>query len=89
MVKQWGTYLSWGVRGFVGVLNSERIVFGGQLARLIPHVQDQLDEMRLHCLPDGSGDGFNSTARFQLEISKFGEDSAAIGGAVLVYQSLF
>jgi predicted NBD/HSP70 family sugar kinase len=89
VVNEWGTYLSWGVRGLVGVLNPERIVFGGQLAVLVPYVQDQLDEMLLCCLPDGSGYGFDSAARFRLEISKFGEDSAAIGGAVLVYQSLF
>lgn len=89
VVKQWGTYLSWGVRGLVGVLNPERIVFGGQLAVLIPYVQNQLDEMLLCCLPDGSGYGFDSAARFRLEISQFGEDSAAIGGAVLAYQSLF
>ena len=89
VVKEWGKYLSWGVRGLVGVLNPERIVFGGQLAVLGPYVQEQLDEILQGCLPDGSGYGFDSTARFRLDVSKFGEDSAAIGGAVLVYQSLF
>lgn len=89
VVKQWGKYLSWGVRGLVGVFNPERIVFGGQLKVLVPYVQDQLDEILQNCLPDGSGYGFDSAARFQLGICRFGEDSAAIGGAVLVYQSLF
>ncbi|MBD1900849.1 ROK family transcriptional regulator [Trichocoleus sp. DQ-A3] len=89
VVKQWGMYLSWGVRGLVGVLNPERIVFGGSLAVLVPYVQEQLDEMLQNCLPDRSGYGFDSAARFRLEISQFGEDSAAIGGAVLVYESLF
>lgn len=74
-MKEWGKYLSWGVRGLVGVLNPERIVFGGQLAVLLPYVQDQLNEMLQSCLPDGSGYGFDCAARFQLEISKFGEDS--------------
>jgi predicted NBD/HSP70 family sugar kinase len=89
VVQQWGKYLSWGVRGLVGVLNPERVVFGGQLKVLLPFVQDQLNEMLQNCLPDGSGYGFNNIARFQLGICKFGKDSAAIGGAVLVYQSLF
>ena len=89
VVNEWGMYLSWGVRGLVGVLNPERIVFGGQLTVLLPYVQKQLDEMLLGCLPDGSGYGFDRAARFRLKVSQFGEDSAAMGGAVLVYQSLF
>ncbi|MBD2463676.1 ROK family transcriptional regulator [Oscillatoria sp. FACHB-1407] len=89
VVKYWGIYLSWGVRGLVGVLNPERIVFGGQLAVLVPYVQHQLDEVLQGCLPDGSGYRFDRTARFRLAVSKFGGDSPAIGGAVLVYQSLF
>jgi predicted NBD/HSP70 family sugar kinase len=89
VVKAWGTYLGWGVRGLIGVLNPERIVFGGQLAILLPYVQNHLEEIVYHCLPDGTGYGFDRSARFRLAISKFGEDSAAIGGAVLVYQSLF
>jgi predicted NBD/HSP70 family sugar kinase len=89
VVKAWGTYLGWGVRGLIGVLNPERIVFGGRLTVLLPYVQNHLEEMLCNCLPDGSGYGFDRSARFRLAISKFGEDSAAIGGAVLVYQSLF
>ncbi|BAS58078.1 MULTISPECIES: ROK family transcriptional regulator [Leptolyngbya] len=89
VVNEWGKYLSWGVRGLVGVLNPEQIVFGGQLAGLIPYVRDQFDEMLQGCLPDGSGYGFDQAARFRLKISRFGKDSTAIGGAVLVYQSLF
>lgn len=88
VVQQWGKYLSWGLRGIVGVLNPERIVFGGSLAVLLPDVQDQLDQQLQNCLPDGSGYRFDRTARFRLAISKF-EDGAAIGGAALVYQSLF
>lgn len=89
VVKEWGKYLSWGVRGLVGILNPEQIVFGGQLTGLLPYVQNQLDDVLQSCLPDGSGYGFDRSARFRLKISKFGEDAAAIGGAVLVYQSLF
>lgn len=89
VVQQWGIYLSWGVRGLVGVLNPERVVFGGQLAGLVSYIQDQLEERLQSCLPDGTGYGFHPTARFRLAVSKFGENSAAIGGAVLAYQSLF
>jgi predicted NBD/HSP70 family sugar kinase len=89
VVTEWGKYLSWGVRGLIGILNPERIVFGGQVAVLLPYVQDQLDEMLQGCLPDGSGYSFSGATRFQLEVSQFGEDSAATGGAVLAYQSLF
>lgn len=89
VVKEWGKYLSWAVRGLAGVLNPEQIVFGGQLAVLVPYVRAQLEEMLHSCLPDGSGYGFQNTARFRLKLSKFGTDAGAIGGAVLVYQSLF
>jgi predicted NBD/HSP70 family sugar kinase len=89
VVRKWGKYLSWGVRGLIGVLNPEQVVFAGQLSVLIPYVQAQLDRMLRDCLPDGSGYSFDSTARFRLRVSQFGEDAAAIGGAVLVYQSLF
>lgn len=88
-VKHWGQYLGWGVRELADILNPERIVFGGLLAEFLLHVQDQLDQMLGNCLPDGSGYGFDPAARFRLAISNFGEDSAAIGGAALVYQSLF
>lgn len=89
VVQEWGKYLSWAVHGLIGVLNPERVVFGGQLAVLIPQVQTQLEEMLQSCLPDGSGYGFGNTSRFRLKLAKFGADAGAIGGAVLVYQSLF
>jgi len=89
VVKEWGKYLSWAVQGLTGVLNPERVVFGGQLSVLVPYVQAQLEEMLHASLPDGSGYGFEKTSRFRLKLSKFGANAGAIGGAVLVYQSLF
>jgi predicted NBD/HSP70 family sugar kinase len=89
VIQEWGQFLGLGLIGLVNILNPERVVFGGQLAMLLPYVQERLDDMLRDCLPGNKGYGFSSDATAVLEISQFGGDSAAMGGAVLVYQSLF
>lgn len=89
VVQAWAQFLGWSLIGLVNILNPERVVFGGQLIVLLPFVKDQLNQMLRNCVPRGDVYGFSNHADSRLEISRFGEDSAAIGGAVLGYQSLF
>lgn len=89
VIREWATFLGWGLTSLVNILNPERVVLGGQLTVLLPYVKEQLDAMLRDCVPGTGVYGFFSNAKSRFEISEFGEDSAAIGGAVLAYQSLF
>ncbi len=89
VVQEWAKFLGWGLTSLVNILNPERVVLGGQLTVLLPYVKEPLDAMLRDCVPGTGVYGFFSNAKSRFEISEFGEDSAAIGGAVLAYQSLF
>jgi predicted NBD/HSP70 family sugar kinase len=89
VVQEWAQFLGWGLTSLVNVLNPERVVLGGQLTVLLPYVKNQLDAMLRDCVRGTGIYGFFSNAKSRFEISEFGEDSAAIGAAVLSYQSLF
>ncbi|MEW6497066.1 MAG: ROK family protein, partial [Cyanobacteriota bacterium] len=89
LIGEWAQVLGWGIINLVNAFNPERIVIGGSLTALIPYVKDQLDAMLRHYVPGDGADGFFSNPNARFEVSAFGEDAAAIGGAVLAYQSLF
>jgi predicted NBD/HSP70 family sugar kinase len=89
IVIEWAQYLGQGLVSLVDILNPERVVLGGPLTVLLPYVEEQLRVMLRDCIPRSGRQGFFSNDRACFEISKFGEDSSAIGGAILVYQSLF
>lgn len=89
IVQEWTQVFGWGLINLVNVLNPERVVIGGPLTALLPYVRDQLNAMLRDYVPGNGTQGFFSDEKACLEISKFGEDASAVGGAVLVYQSLF
>ena len=89
IVSEWAQTLGWGLINLVNVLNPERIVIGGALTALIPYVKDQLNTMLRDYIPGDGKNGFFRNPKACFEISTFGEDAAALGGAVLAYQSLF
>ncbi len=89
VVQEWSQFLGWGLIALVNIFNPERVVLGGPLTVLMPYVKDQLDAILRNYVPGNGNQGFFSNPKARFELSTFGEDAAAIGGAVLVYQSLF
>ncbi len=89
LVSLWARRLGSGLINIANIINPERIVLGGALTKLLPYVEDELNQILASELPGNGEYGFFSTPNSGWNISEFGEDVSAIGGAVLVYQSLF
>jgi predicted NBD/HSP70 family sugar kinase len=89
VVQEWTQVLGWELINLVSTLNPERVVIGGPLTVLLPHVKEQLNAMLRDYVPGNGAGGFFSDPKARFEASTFGEDASAMGGAVLVYQSLF
>ncbi len=89
LVSLWVRRLGYGLINIANIVNPERIVLGGALTALIPYVENELNQILISELPGNGESGFFSTPNSGWNMSEFGEDASAIGGAVLVYQSLF
>ncbi|MBE9080217.1 ROK family transcriptional regulator [Romeria aff. gracilis LEGE 07310] len=89
LVSQWAGRLGQGLANIINIINPERIILGGSLTALLPYIEDQLSQILTSELLGNGEFGFFSTPNSRWNISEFGEDASVIGGAVLVYQSLF
>jgi predicted NBD/HSP70 family sugar kinase len=89
VIQGWAESLGHGLISLVKVFDPERLVLGGELAILVPYVKSQLEAMLRDCLPANGTSGFFSESETCFDVSEFRDDAPAIGGAVLVYQSLF
>jgi len=89
IVQDWAENLGRGLISVVSLINPEQIVLGGPLTVLFPYVKDSLMIQLRDKMPRQGENGFFSNPRAKFEISSFGEDASAVGGAVLAYQSLF
>lgn len=89
VVQDWAEILGRGLVCVASLLNPERIVLGGPLTGLFPYVKDSLIARLQNKMPRQGELGFFSNPKARFEVSTFGEDASAVGGAVLAYQSLF
>lgn len=89
VVQDWAETLSKGLICAASLLNPEQIVLGGQLTGLFPYVKDTIKTRLREGMPRQGQHGFFSNPNAKFDVSMFGEDAAAVGGAVLAYQSLF
>ena len=89
IVQDWAEILGRGLISLVSTLNPEQVLIGGPLTVLFPYIKERLNAMLRDCMPRHGKSGFFSNPKARFDISVFGEDASAIGGAVLVYQSLF
>lgn len=89
VVQDWAENLGRGLISVVSLLNPEQVVLGGPLTVLFPYVKDSLIARLRDKMPRQGELGFFSNPKAKFEASSFGEDASAVGGAVLVYQSLF
>ncbi len=80
--RAWGDTLARGLVAITDVLAPGRIVLGGSVAPLFPHVADRVEaSMRAALL-----EGFPVP---RIEVSRLGAEGAAFGGACLLHQALF
>jgi predicted NBD/HSP70 family sugar kinase len=81
-VETWAEWLALTISNLADIANPKLVVLGGPLSELYPFVErkvcKRLEERR-----------FPTVEELEIEVSAFGRDSAALGGAALVFNRLF
>lgn len=81
-VEVWGHWLALAVSNVADIFNPKLIVLAGPLSELYPFVEPEvrrrLEERK-----------FPTMEGLEIEVSAFGRDSSALGGAALVFDELF
>ncbi|MBV9492299.1 MAG: ROK family transcriptional regulator [Verrucomicrobia bacterium] len=81
-VETWAEWLALTIGNLADMANPKLVVLAGPLAGLYPfiesRVRQRLEERR-----------FPTVEELEIEVSRFGRDSAALGGAALVFNGLF
>jgi predicted NBD/HSP70 family sugar kinase len=81
VVRAWGEWLTLAIRNLADLFNPQLVVLAGRLSELFPFVEDEV-KIRLR---DRS---FPTVESLQIEVSAFGKDGPALGGAALVYNQI-
>jgi predicted NBD/HSP70 family sugar kinase len=80
-VRAWGEWLTLAIRNLADLFNPQLVVLAGSLAELFPFVEKQVKiRLRERCFP--------TVDNLQIDVSSIGKDSAALGGAALVYDQI-
>ncbi len=81
-VEAWGRWLALAISNLADLFNPRLIVLAGPLSELFPlvgpEVHRRLEERK-----------FPTMEKLEIEVSSFGRDSSALGGAALVFDELF
>ena len=81
-VETWAEWLALTISNLADIANPKLVVLAGPLSELYPFVErkvrKRLEERR-----------FPTVEELEIEVSTFGSDSAALGGAALVFNGLF
>jgi predicted NBD/HSP70 family sugar kinase len=82
IVRIWGEWLTLAIRNLADLFNPKHIILAGSLSELFPFVDEHV-RRRLHerCFP--------TVENLAIDLSSFGKDSSALGGAALVYDGIF
>jgi predicted NBD/HSP70 family sugar kinase len=82
ILKVWGEWLTLAIRSLADLFNPKRIILAGSLSELFRFVEEDVrDRLRARRFP--------TVENLEIELSSFGQDSSALGGAALVYDRLF
>ena len=81
-VETWAEWLALTISNLADIANPKLVVLAGPLSELYPFVErkvrKRLEERR-----------FPTVEELEIEVSTFGSDCAALGGAALVFNGLF
>ena len=82
IVRTWGEWLTLAIRNLADLFNPKRVILAGSLSELFPFVEEdvrrRLRERR-----------FPTVDNLEIELSSFGKDSSALGGAALLFDRIF
>lgn len=82
VLNEWSQWLARGLTGLVNILNPGRLVIGGPLSVLLPHVEARLNhELNRFKWP--------TRERIEVETSQYGGYAVAVGAATLVQKAYF
>jgi predicted NBD/HSP70 family sugar kinase len=81
-ISLWANRLALGIVGIIDIVNPSHIVLGGPLAIFYRQAQEAYSLLR-------EVDPFPGAKSVQLLQSRFNEDACVMGGAAIVYESLF
>ena len=80
-VRAWGEWLTLAIRNLADLFNPQLVVLSGALVELFPFVEENVKtRLRQRCFP--------TVEKLEIEVSSFGKDSSALGGAALVYDQI-
>jgi predicted NBD/HSP70 family sugar kinase len=80
-VRAWGEWLTLAIRNLADLFNPQLVVLSGSLAELFPFVEENVKtRLRQRCFP--------TVEKLEIEVSSFGKDGSALGGAALVYDQI-
>jgi predicted NBD/HSP70 family sugar kinase len=80
-LRAWGERLTLTISNLADLFNPQLVVLAGRLSELFPFVEDEV-KIRLR---DRS---FPTVESLEIEVSSFGKDGPALGGAALVYNQI-
>ena len=80
-IRAWGEWLTLAIRNLADLFNPQLVVLAGRLSELFPFVEDEV-KIRLR------DRRFPTVESLQIEVSAFGKDGPALGGAALVYNQI-
>jgi predicted NBD/HSP70 family sugar kinase len=82
ILSRWGEWLTLAIRNLADLFNPNRIILAGSLSELFPFVQEDVKgRLRARSFP--------TVENLEIDLSSFGQDSSALGGAALVYDRIF
>ena len=82
MARLWGEWLTLAIRNLADLFNPKRVVLAGSLSELFQFVEgDVRRRLSERCFP--------TVENLEIDLSSFGQDSSALGGAALVYDRIF
>ena len=82
IVRIWGEWLTLAIRNLADLFNPKRVILAGSLSELFRFVEEDVRRrLRERCFP--------TVENLEIDLSSFGKDSSALGGAALVYDRIF
>jgi predicted NBD/HSP70 family sugar kinase len=81
-LRAWGEWLTLAIRNLADLFNPKRVVLAGPLSELFPFVEGDVRRRLMER-------GFPTVEELEVDVSSFGKDSSALGGAALVFDRIF